>query len=468
MPVGASRGNPQNPRWFQGEFAIVLDAELVVSASWVVPVRPGGALSDHAVVIGSGRIVDLLPTAEARLRYPGVRHEEFSGHALLPGLVNLHTHAAMALMRGFADDLPLMEWLRKHVWPAEARHLSAGFVEEGTRLAVAEMLLGGTTTFNDMYFFPESVCSAATAVGIRVVAGLVAVDFPTPYAPDAASALQRGLATRREFAGEPLVHFAVAPHAPYTVGDERFRHLSALARAEGLPVHCHVHETATEVTEALRTHGERPLSRLERLGVLGPEFVAVHCVHLDERDLELLAHRGVSVAHCPTSNLKLAAGLAPTASLVAAGIRVGLGTDSAASNNRLDMFAEMRLAALLAKGQSGDAAVWSAPQALRAATLGGAEALGLGAITGSLETGKAADLIAVDLAAPQLQPMFDPVSHLVYVAGREQVREVWVRGERRVRSGELTAKAIDGRFSAGALRELSSAWAARLRANPVT
>lgn len=434
----------------------------VVAASWVVPVQPAGALADHAVAIAGGRIAAVLPAAEARQRYGAARFEHYPGHVLMPGLVNLHTHAAMALMRGFADDLPLMEWLHQHVWPAEGRHLSARFVADGTRLAAAEMLLGGVTTFNDMYFFPEAVGAAAVTAGIRVVAGLVAVEFPTRYAPDANTALERGFATRADFAGEPLVQFALAPHAPYTVGDALFQRMSRLAREEGMRLHCHVHETATEVAEALAASSERPLARLARLGVLGPEFIGVHCVHLDERDIQLLAAHGAHVAHCPTSNLKLASGFAPATALVRAGVNVGLGTDSAASNNRLDLFAELRLAALLAKGQSGDAAAWSAPTTLRAGTLGGAEALGLAAEIGSLEAGKSADLIAVDLSAPTLQPVFDPISHLAYVAGREQVREVWVAGVQRVHRGELVAGGPGGALSSADLSATAAEWAARL------
>ncbi len=443
-------------------------AEIVVAASWVVPVRPAGVLRDHAVVIGGGRILDLLPTALARQRYANVPCEEHPGHVMMPGLVNLHTHAAMTLMRGFADDLPLMEWLRRHVWPAEARHLSPQFVADGTRLACAEMLLGGVTTFNDMYFFPEAVCTAAREAGLRVVAGLVAVDFATPYAADADTGLARGLATRQAFAGEPLVHFALAPHAPYTVGDELFLRLAALGREEGLRLHCHVHETAAEVAESLASHGERPLARLERLGILGPELVAVHCVHLDAAEIAMLAGHGVHVAHCPTSNLKLASGLAPTAALRLAGVNVGLGTDSAASNNRVDLFGERRLAARLAKGVSGDATAWRAAEVLQAATLDGAMALGLAGETGSLEVGKSADLVAVDLAAPTLQPVFDPLSHLVHVAGRDQVREVWVAGERKVRGGELVSAGRTAGGSVDALQSLAAAWADRLRSTPVT
>jgi len=443
--------------------------DLMICPRWMIPVIPDDTiLENHALVVDQGQILDLLPIETAMARYSARTTEELPEHVLIPGLVNTHTHAAMALLRGIADDLPLKTWLEDWIWPLETRWVSTEMVRDGTLLACAEMLQAGITTFNDMYFFPEAVCAAAREVGLRVVAGLVAVDFPTPYAPDATSALERGWATRQAFAGEPLVHFALAPHAPYTVGDELFLRLAKLAREEGLRLHCHVHETTAEIAGSLETHGERPLARLERLGVLGPGFIAVHCVHLDANDIAMLAGHRVHVAHCPASNLKLASGFAPTAALRAAGVNVGLGTDSAASNNRLDLFGELRLAALLAKGATGDATVWDATEALRAATLGGAEALGLADEIGSLESGKSADLLAVDLSHPSLQPVFDPCSHLVHVAGREQVREVWVAGQRRVRQGQLVSGGGPGALSGTALQSLAREWADRLRSTPVT
>ncbi len=402
--------------------------DLLIDARWIAPVEPDCLLEGHSVAVDDGRIVALLPTCETRDRFSARERVELANHLLIPGLVNLHTHAAMSLMRGLADDLPLMDWLEKHIWPAEAAHVSADFVAAGTRLACAEMLLGGITCFNDMYFFPEAAAHAATTLGMRAVLGITAIEFPTAYASDADDYLAKGLAAQDRWRNHPLIRFCLAPHAPYTVSDKTFERIATLAAQLQLPIHCHIHETQAEICGSLERFGCRPLERLDRLGLVGPGLLAVHAVHLETGEIDLLARYGASVAHCPASNLKLASGIAPIAAMVAAGINVGLGTDGAASNNRLDLFSEMRLAALLAKGTSGDAAALPARQALRMATLGGARALGMEAEIGSLAVGKAADLCAVDFSDPTTHPCYDPISHLVYVAGREQVSHVWVGG----------------------------------------
>ncbi|MCK6410082.1 TRZ/ATZ family hydrolase [Thauera sp.] len=410
--------------------------DLLINARWTVPVQPSGIVFDeHAVAVRAGRIVAVLPQAEARARFAAVRTVELPRHLLIPGLVNLHTHAAMSLLRGIADDLPLMRWLQEAIWPAESRHVDATFVRDGTRLAAAEMIRGGITTCNDMYFHPEAAAEAFAEVGMRAVVGAVMLEFPTPYASDAADYLRKGLAARDRWQGHPLIGFSIAPHAPYTVADASFIHARAIADELGLPIHIHVHETAHEVADALAAHGCRPLARLARLGLLGRNFIGVHAVHLDEADIELLARHGCSVAHCPSSNMKLASGIAPVPRLLAAGVPVGLGSDGAASNNRLDLIQEMRHAALLAKVGSLDATVVPAHTALRMATLDGARALGMDDRIGSIETGKFADLCAIDLAPIACQPCFDPVSHLVYVCGRENVSHVWIGGETRVDKG---------------------------------
>ena len=410
--------------------------DLLINARWTVPVQPSGIVFDeHAVAVRAGRIVAVLPQAEARARFAAVRTVELPRHVLIPGLVNLHTHAAMSLLRGISDDLPLMRWLQEAIWPAESRHVDATFVRDGTRLAAAEMIRGGITTCNDMYFHPEAAAEAFAEVGMRAVVGAVMLEFPTPYASDAADYLRKGLAARDRWQGHPLIGFSIAPHAPYTVADASFIHARAIADELGLPIHIHVHETAHEVADALAAHGCRPLARLARLGLLGRNFIGVHAVHLDEADIELLARHGCSVAHCPSSNMKLASGIAPVPRLLAAGVPVGLGSDGAASNNRLDLIQEMRHAALLAKVGSLDATVVPAHTALRMATLDGARALGMDDRIGSIETGKFADLCAIDLAPIACQPCFDPVSHLVYVCGRENVSHVWIGGETRVDKG---------------------------------
>jgi 5-methylthioadenosine/S-adenosylhomocysteine deaminase len=401
-------------------------------------------LEGHAVAVRDGRIEALLPSGEAATRFPSHEGLDLPDHVLIPGLVNTHTHAAMSLMRGLADDLPLMRWLEEHIWPAEAKHVSPAMVRDGTLLACAEMLRGGITCFNDMYFFPEASLEAARAAGIRVALGIIVIEFPTPYASDAADYLRKGLALRDREGDDPLASFCLAPHAPYTVSDASFRQIAMLAAELDLPVHVHLHETEDEVRRSLSEHGVRPIERLRRLGVLGPGLIAVHAVHLEKQEVDLLGSHAASIAHCPSSNLKLASGFAPIEALRRAGANLCLGTDGAASNNRLDMFQEMRTAALMAKAVARDAQALPAHAALRAATLGGAQAIGIGDVAGSIAPGKAADLVAVTMRAPELAPCYDPVSHLVYAAGREHVTHVWVNGEPRVIDGALQPQAFCG------------------------
>ena len=411
----------------------------LIEPRWLIPVEPAATvLEAHAVVIEDGRILDVLPASSAAARFPAAERIVLAEHALIPGLVNLHTHAAMTLMRGMADDRPLMDWLQNYIWPAEAQLVSDEFVYDGTLLACAEMLRGGITCFNDMYFFPEAAARAALRAGMRAALGIIAIEFRSAYASDAQDYLAKGIAVRDTLRDEPLLSFCLAPHAPFTVSDATFAQIAIYAGELDIPVHIHIHETAREISESVAQHGVRPLARLEKAGLLGPGLIAVHGVHLDDREIALFARHGCSIAHCPSSNLKLASGIAPVARLLQEGINIGLGSDSAASNNRLDLFAEMRLAALLAKGSSGDATVMPAQRALECATLGGARALGLQDRIGSIVPGKLADLTAVNLSASALSPCYDPISHLVYAAGREHVTDVWVGGEQRLAGGEFT------------------------------
>jgi 5-methylthioadenosine/S-adenosylhomocysteine deaminase len=415
-----------------------LSADTVIEARWVIPVEPHGTvLADHSVAITGDRITAVLPRDEMRRRCKAGRVLGLSTHALIPGLVNLHTHAAMTLMRGIADDLRLMDWLEKHIWPAEARHVSAQFVYDGTLLACAEMLRGGVTCFNDMYFYPEMAGRAALDAGIRAVLGIILIEFPTAYASDAQDYLRKGLAMRDELKSEPLLSFCMAPHAPYTVSDRSFGQILTLSEQLQIPINTHLHETREEIRESESKFGMRPIARLEKLGLLGPSFIAVHAVHVDPAEIAMLTGLGASVAHCPASNLKLASGIAPVGAMLSAGVNVGLGTDGAASNNRLDVLSEMRLAALLAKVASEDAETLPAHVALRMATLNAARALGLEQKIGSVETGKCADLCAVNLASIELSPCYDPASQLVYAAGREHVSHVWVGGKLLVEEGRL-------------------------------
>ncbi|EIC29246.1 MULTISPECIES: TRZ/ATZ family hydrolase [Methylomicrobium] len=416
-----------------------MQVDTLIHARWIIPVEPESVTyENHTLAIDGGRIVDLLPTEEARQKYTGTHIENLDSHALLPGLINCHTHAAMTLLRGIADDLHLMDWLQNHIWPIEQRWVGEAFVRDGTELAIAEMIRGGTTCFQDMYFFPEVVAQQAVQHGIRASIGLIVVDFPTVWAETGDAYIEKGLALRDRLRYEPLLTTAFAPHAPYTVSDAPLKRIRMFSDELELPVHMHVHETKHEVEEEFAKTGLRPLQRLKALGLLSPMLSAVHMTQLTEDEMDLLAETGAHVVHCPESNLKLASGFCPVAQLMARGVNVTLGTDGAASNNDLDMFGEMRTAALLAKAVANDASALPASMALRMATINGAKALGIGRETGSLETGKAADVIAVDLSDLETQPLYCPVSQIVYAASRRQVSDVWVAGKRLLKQRELT------------------------------
>ena len=390
-----------------------------------------------AVAVTGDRIVAVGPERELAAEYTPRQTLDCGGKVVMPGLVNAHVHNPMTLMRGLADDLPLMTWLNQHIWPTEARFIGPDFVRDGVELAIAEMLRGGTTCCNENYFFPDVIAATYRRHRFRAVVGLPVIDFPTAWADDDDAYFGKALALHDELRGDPLVSTAFAPHAPYTVKDASLERIRLLSDQLGIPVHMHVHETAHEVEEARRAQGVRPLARLQRLGLVNEWLLAVHMTQLSAAEIELCAHAGVSVIHCPESNLKLASGFCPTHALDQAGVNLALGTDGAASNNDLDMFGEMRSAALLAKAVAGDAAALPAARVLRMATLDGARALRLDERIGSVEAGKRADLIAVDLSALATQPVYDPVSQLVYAAGRDQVREVWLDGRRRLRAGAL-------------------------------
>ena len=432
--------------------------DTIIQARWIIPVEPHGrVLDNHSVAIHEGRIVAMGPHRDITGRFQAGQTIELSGHALIPGLVNAHTHAAMSLLRGLADDLPLITWLNEHIWPAEQRWVSEEFIHDGSQLAMAEMLRGGTTCFNDMYFFPEVTARVASAIGLRASLGLILIDFPTAYASDADDYLHKGLALHDQFRNDPLIHTAFAPHAPYTVSDGPLEKLRTLADELDIPIHMHVHETCHEVDEAVRS-GERPLRRLDRLGLLSPAMIAVHMTQLDTTDIELVAERGCHVVHCPESNLKLASGFCPVQQLLDVGINVALGTDGAASNNDLDMLGEMRSAALLAKAVAGDAAALPAADTLRMATLNGALALGLGDDIGSIEVGKWADLCAVNLLELETQPLYHPLSQLVYACTRQQVTDVWVAGRHLLKDRVLTS------LDESAVMRQAQDWQARIAA----
>ena len=437
--------------------AAPVPVDLCIDARWIVPIDPAGALAHHTLVVDKGRIVAVAPTASIEREYAARERVALPAHALLPGLVNAHTHAAMTLLRGIADDLALKAWLEEHIWPREARFVSPEFVHDGTLIAAGEMLLSGITCCADQYFFPDAAARAYRQSGIRAFIGLPVLDFPTPYAADAYGYLQEGLAARDAWKHEPKFTFALAPHAPYTVGDPSWEKIVVYARQLDLPIQTHLQETREELEQSLAAHTMSPLARLHRLGVTGPGFVAVHAVHLQDSDIELLAAQSCQVVHCPVSNLKLASGIAPVTRLRARGVNVALGSDSAASTNRLDILSEARTATLIAKVVSGNAAALPAHDALRMATLDGAAALGFAAEIGSLVPGKHGDAIAVSLAAFQHAPCYDPVSHLVHVVGRDQVTDVWIGGQRMVRDGSLVT------FDAAELAATARVWQDRMQ-----
>ncbi len=419
--------------------------DTLILAGWCIPVAPDNlVLSDHAVAINDGKIVDLLPASEARQRYrPGVLVQR-PDHILLPGFVNAHTHAAMSLLRGIADDMPLERWLSEGVWPVEKRWISAEMVRDGTRLAIAEMLLSGCTCFSDQYFFPEIVAETAVDLHMRAMVGTPVIDFPTEWASNTAECLSKGAELVHDpYADHPLISSCFVPHSTATVSDEAFTELRVLADQLDRRIQIHLHESAQEIENELNSNGKRPIERLQDLGLVNASLMAVHAVHVTDDEIALFADAGVVVAHCPRSNLKLADGIAPIAAFRNAGVTVALGTDSAASNNVMDMLGEMRTAALLAKAKAQDATAIPAAQALRMATLDGAEALGLADSIGSIEAGKWADLACIDLRYINSQPLYDPISQLVYTVQPQQVSDVWVAGKHQVDNGTLTHIDVD-------------------------
>jgi len=413
-----------------------VNADLIIEARWIATVGENQPiLENHAVIANAGVIVDILPMIDVREKYTATSLVCLDEHVLIPGLINAHTHAAMSLMRGLADDIALMPWLEQHIWPAEHAVVSENYVKDAALLACAEMLSAGITCFNDMYFYPQATAMATTQAGIRANLGLVVLDFPSAYASDADDYLQKGFDAHDSWRSNSLITSSLAPHAPYTVSNQTLQKVITYAEQLGLGIHTHLHETQDEIVKSEAQYGLRPIQRFAEFGLLGPNFVAAHGVHLLTSEINMLAEYGCHIAHCPSSNLKLASGIAPLTQLLAKGVNVALGTDSVASNNRLDMFAEMRLSALLAKGVSGDATVVPAHQALEMATINAAKAMGLDHKIGSIEVGKLADFAAVKLSDIAIAPYYDPISHLVYACGREHVTHTWVAGELRYSHG---------------------------------
>ena len=404
--------------------------DTLINARWIAPVTAGDPVLEHySLAVNNGRIVDLLPQAEAAAQYQADDAVTLDQHLLIPGLINAHGHSAMTLFRGMADDVSLAQWLNEHIWPAEGQWVSTDFVADGVQLAIAELLLGGVTCFSDMYFFPDVTARIAHQHKIRAQLMAPVIKFPSVWAQDTDEYIHKALALHDDYRSHDRIQIGMGPHAPYTLDDPDFERIRVLADELDMPVQIHLHETAGEIDDALAADGRRPLQRLRDLGMLTPKLQCVHMTQVDDSDLETLGDFGCSVIHCPESNLKLASGMCPVSQLLDADINVGLGTDGAASNNDLSLIGEMRTAALLAKGLTGDAGAVDAPAALRMATINGAKALGLDQNIGSLEVGKAADITAVDLSDVSLQPVYNPVSQLVYACTSQHVSHVWIAGE---------------------------------------
>ena len=412
--------------------------DTLVCARWVLPVEPiGHALDDHAVAIRSGRIVAVLPEAEALRRFEAAEIVRRPTHALLPGLVNAHTHAAMSLLRGRAENQSLGPWLKDTIWPIERRWVDPEYVRDGTELAIAEMLRGGTTCFADMHLWPDVVARTAAEVHMRACVGLVVTDAETRWAATADEYIDKGMSLRDEYKGDPLITAHFAPHAPYSVSDATLMRVRRLADELEIPVSIHLHETRWEIEQSLARNGLRPLARLAGLGLASPLLVAVHMTQVDAADIETLANAGAAVVHCPESNLKLGNGVAPLGELLGRGVRVALGTDGAASNNDLDLLGEARTAGLLASGIGATPGTVIASDLLRMATLEGARALGLGETIGSLVPGKWADLCCIDLRRARSWPVHDVAAALVYSANSNQVTDTWVAGRHTLADGTL-------------------------------
>ena len=428
----------------------------VITPKWILTVENDQVLTDHSLVIENDRILDILPTSGISSKYSDATRIDLENQLVMPGLINCHGHTAMNLFKGIADDLPLMEWLEKHIWPAEGQWVSPEFVADGTKIGIAEMLKSGTTCYSDMYFFPEIAADTAANLGMRAICYGPILDFPTPYGSGPEEYIEKILTAHDQFKHHSLVDIGFGPHAPYTVSDAPLNQVRTLANQLNIPMQIHLHETAFEVADAEEKTGKRPTQRLNELGFLGPDVQAVHVTQVNDTDVTLLQESQTHVIHCPESNLKLASGFCPVAKLQAANINVALGTDGSASNNDLDMLGEMRTAALLAKGVSGDASALPAFDAIKMATINGAKALGKEQEIGSLAIGKQADLISIDFNDISCAPVYDPISHLVYSVSRNQVDHVWVAGNLQVKDKQLC------HMNERQLVELAQGWADKI------
>ena len=416
-----------------------INTNFIVSPRWILPVIPRNSLlENHSLVVIENKIAHILPTADIPEKYPELTHLELPNQLLLPGLVNTHGHAAMALLRGYADDFELKTWLAEHIWPVENRLVDFDFVYDGTTLAIAEMVCSGTTTVADSYFFPNASAKAYIDHGFRAQVGLPIIHFPNAWANTEEEHINKGLGVRDTLKNQKLITPALAPHAPYSVTNAGFEQVRMYAEQLEMPIHLHLHETAAEVSDAIAETSKRPIQRMKELGILSPSLQAVHMTQITPQEISELSQRQTHIAHCPTSNLKLASGFCPVSDLMSHHVNVALGTDGAASNNNLDMIEEMKIAALMAKGMTGDASSLPVHQVIEMATINGAKFLGLEDEIGSLEPGKCADMISVDLSALKFQPAHNPTSDLLYAASGDQVCHVWIDGEHQLSNRTLT------------------------------
>ena len=430
----------------------------IISAPWIYTSNiDSELLFNYSLIIKDDKIIDLVSQDKVFDEYEADNTYELADHILIPGLINTHTHAAMNIFKGFADDLPLQEWLNDHIWPAEKKFVDASFVKDGSVLALSEMIKAGVTTFNDMYFFPDATAEAARELGIRANIGLVVLDFPTNYASDPEDYLLKGFEFRDKWRNDELITTSIAPHAPYSVSDEAFRLVNTYSEELGLNIHLHLHETEWEVADSIKTYGVTPIQRLNNLGIISPSLLAAHCVHLNDQDTAILTKGKVSIAHNPSSNMKLGSGIADVAKMLRQNLNVSLGTDSSASNNKLDIMEEMRLAALLIKGTTKSPELLPASQAIKMATINGAKALGLDLVVGSIEKNKKADLVAIDLSSIENQPIYNPLSTLVYSSSKSDVNYVWIDGEIKLKEKKLVG--LDEEY----IKQLAKKWQKKLK-----
>ena len=414
------------------------NASIIISASWIFTANSEDQLLyDYSVVIKDNKIIDLVHQSKVFSEYEADEIYQLTDHILIPGLINTHTHASMSLFKGFADDLPLQDWLNNYIWPAEKKFVNSSFVRDGSILALSEMIKAGVTTFNDMYFYPDATAEATIELGVRSNIGLVVLDFPTNYAADPEDYLSKGFEFRDRWRNEDLITTSIAPHAPYSVSDEAFALINTYSEELGINIHLHLHETQREIDDSINRYGITPVQRLNNLGIINPSLIAAHCVYLNEQDIAILAKNKVSIVHNPSSNMKLGSGIADVAKMLKQNLNVSLGTDSSASNNRLDIMEEMRLASLLLKGTTKSPELLSATQAIKMATINGAKALGLESIIGSIEKNKIADLVAIDLNSIENQPIYNPLSTLVYSSTKSDVSYVWIDGKVKLKEKKL-------------------------------